>query len=196
MCSAADRHILDETYGFFFGINHFEMFYITFSQFPAHDLSQRADRCLINVCHLKSCRIQFISGSHAADNRYIGLLCLQNQLNFGCDCVHSIYHIRILTEIKFIPVFRKEKTFMCMDHRMGINLQNPFFHNVCFILANRFSGSNDLAVQICQTHFVIVNQINCTHSAPCQSLCRISSHTSDTKNCHSGLFQPFHGIFT
>lgn len=58
------------------GVTGCSLEYTTFSfftpalfEFAAHDLRQRADRRLIDVRHLKHCRIQLVAGAHAADDR-------------------------------------------------------------------------------------------------------------------------------
>ena len=69
VCTTADGHILDRTDRFLLRIYHFELLDPTFFEFTAHNFCQRADGCFVNVCYLKSSRVELVSGSHTADDR-------------------------------------------------------------------------------------------------------------------------------
>ena len=79
----------------------FSFFTPRFFELAAHNLRQRADRCLIDVRHLKHCRIQLIAGAHAADDRRClsPCACMTSAIfgRHGIDCVHDV---RIARQIR------------------------------------------------------------------------------------------------
>ena len=85
---------------------------------------------------------------------------------------------------------------MNLNLRLRINIQNTFLHNFRLIPANGLSRSYDLAVQIRQTHFIIINQIQRAHTTSCQRLTYITTHTANTKDCNPGSFKPLHRLFS
>lgn len=86
--------------------------------------------------------------------------------------------------------FPAEKTVMDLHFHIGIDFEHALFHNFCFIFPNRLSCCDNLTVQICQTYFIIVNQIECAYACPNQCFTDVSSHAADSKHCHTGIFQP------
>ena len=63
VCTAADRHILDRADWLLLRVYHFELLNSTFFEFTTHNFCQRADGCFVDVCYLKSSRVEFVSGS-------------------------------------------------------------------------------------------------------------------------------------
>ena len=196
MRSAADCHIFNRSDRLFFRINNLQFFHTTLLQLSAHNLRQRAHLRLIDICHPKCTGIQLISGTHTADNRSPCLLCTHDQFNLRSHCVHSIYHIIILTKIEISSILRKIKTVMDSHICFRINVQDPVPHHLCFILTNSFPGGNNLSVKIRQAYFVIINQIKGPHTASDQCFTYISSNPSDSKHCHAGVLQFIHCFFS
>ena len=83
-----------------------------------------------------------------------------------------------------------------MNHRMGINIQNAIFCHIHLVFSNRTAGCNNLAVNIGQTHFIIIDKVQGAHTASCQRLHGISTHAADTENSYSGICQAFHILFS
>ena len=83
-----------------------------------------------------------------------------------------------------------------MDPGMRIDLQNTVTHNFYFLFSDRFSGRNDLTVQICQADFIVIDQIKSTDSASCQCFCCITADTAQSENCNSRICQAFHCLFS
>ena len=85
-----------------------------------------------------------------------------------------------------------------MDFHLHIRIdfEHALFHNFCFIFTNRLSCCDDLTIQIRQTYLVIIDQIKISYACPDQCLTDVSAHTTDSKHCHTGIFQPVHRLFS
>ena len=78
---------------------------------------------------------------------------------------------------------------------LRVDVQNTFFHNVYLVFANCTSGRNDLSVEICQTYFVIIDQVNCSDSASYKCLDSITANSADSKYGNMGAGQFLHRLF-
>ena len=76
-----------------------------------------------------------------------------------------------------------------------IDIKHTFFHHFGFIFSYRFSRCDNLAVQIGETHLIIVNQVKSTDPTPHQCLTDIAADTSDAKYGNPAVFQFFHCFF-
>lgn len=113
-----------------------EMVDSAFFQFAAHDFRERADRGFINICDLKFCRVQFVSGSHTADDRDAGFICVGDQLDFrgyGVDCVDDIV---VRGEVELITGFRKVKAVVDGDGGLRIDIEDPVPHDFGLVLSD------------------------------------------------------------
>ena len=77
-----------------------------------------------------------------------------------------------------------------------IDIQNPLLHHFRFIFSDCLMGRDDLTVQICQAHLIVIDQIKCTNPASCQRLADITTHASDSKHGNAGIMQLLHCIFS
>ena len=73
--------------------------------------------------------------------------------------------------------------------RLRIDGEHAPPHDLCLLLSHRIPVRYNLPIQICDTDFVIVNQIKGTHAAADQRFADISAHTTYTEHRHSGLRQ-------
>ena len=120
----------------------------TFFQLPPHDLRERTNRGFINIGHLKSGRIQFVSGAHRADDRRVGFFRLfhQKQLSrHGVDCVD---HVVILGKIKFLRGIRHVECLVGVDNRMWVDGFDAFLSDINLVFSDGGGGCDDLAVDV------------------------------------------------
>ena len=81
-----------------------------------------------------------------------------------------------------------------MDPGMRIDLQNTLLHDLGLVLAYGLPGGDNLAVQIRQTHLVVVDEVERAHTAARKRLYRVAAHAADAEDRHTGLVQFFHGL--
>ena len=194
MCTAADRHILDRRDRLLPGIYHLQFLHPALFEPAAHNLRQRADRCLIDVRHLKHCRIQLIAGAHAADDRRSCLLRLHDQRNLcrhGIDCVHDV---RIARKIELVSRLRQIEALVHLHLTVRVNVEDAVPHDLHLIFPYGAARCNDLTVQIGEADLVIVDQIDSSHTAAHQRLYGVASHTA--KNSDPRTREPLHSLFS
>ena len=80
---------------------------------------------------------------------------------------------------------------MCGNPCLRTDGADSFLHHVHLVSPYGIPGGNDLPVQVGYAYPVIINQVNRADSAPYQRLHRITAHSSNAKNRHMGLRQPF-----
>ena len=110
--------------------------------------------------------------------------------------IHRVHHIVIVRKRKGIRIFRQEKALVHLYLHVRVDVLHPLHHHICLIFSNGAAGGNDLPVQICQAHFVVVNEIKSPHTATHQRLAHITAHTADAKHGHPGMGQLLHGLFS
>ena len=169
---------------------------MAFFQFPAHYTRQRADFGVINICHAESSRIQLIAGSHRTDHRDSQFLGSHDDLQFGGHRIHGVHDIVVLFKRKLIGIFRKKKAVVDIHLYIGIDLLHAVAHHLCLIFSHRFSGGNDLPVQIGQADLIIINQIKASNAAAHKRLADIAADSANAEHCHSCLLQFLHGLFS
>ena len=57
--------------------------------------------------------------------------------------------------------------------------------DIDLILADRFPGRNDLAVQVRQADLVIVDEVKCADTTACQCLDGLAAHAADAEHSHA-----------
>ena len=179
-------------YGNLTRINGFQLLNSPLFQLPAHHSGQRTNRSLINVCYFKSSRIQLISGSHGTNDRCTAFLRLHSQLYLTSYSIYGICHIIILGKIKHRRCIWHKKSFPGMNHYIRINRQNSFLGCLYFIFPNCLLCCYNLPIQIRQTYFIIINQIQGAHTASGEGFYCVTADTPDTKDCHSCSCQLLH----
>ena len=194
--SAADAHILQRADGFLLRINNFQFLHATFLHLTPHDLCQRAHVRLVNICHTELRRIQFVSGSHTADDRHVARFGAHDDLDLCRYRIDSIDNVRILREIKSIRIFRQIEAFVCFHLCFWIDVKNPLLHHVYFIFSNAASCRNNLTVDIGQADFIVVHQHKMADTASCQRLHGIAAHAADTENGNGRIRQKIHALLT
>ena len=176
----------------FRGINDFKMLNPTLPQFPPHDLCQRTDRGLTDICDPESSRIKLVPCTHRADHGCARFLCLADQLQLPGHCVNGIDHIIVGGKVKLARCLRQIKRAVYIHARFRINFQNALPRSVDLVLSNRPMRCNDLAVQIGQTDLVAVNQVQLSDSASRQCLNDISSDPANAKYRHTAMRERFY----
>ena len=196
MCTAADRHVLDRADWLLLRVYHFELLNSTFFEFTTHNFCQRADGCFVDVCYLKSSRVEFVSGSHTADDRNAGFFGFHDELDLCSYGIYCIYNIIILGKVKLILGFWKVEAFVDINFCLWVDVEDAVFHNIDFVFADSASGGDDLTVQVGEADFVIIDQIKFTNSTSHKCLYGITADSTDSKNGNSGVRQFLHGFFT
>ena len=196
MRTAADRHILDRRNRLFLGIYHLQFLHPALFELAAHDLRQRANRRLIDVRHLKHCRIQLVAGAHAADDRRSCLFRLHDQRNLcrhSIDCVHDI---RIARKIELVSRLRQIEALVYLHLAVRVDVENAVTHDLRLIFSHGAARCDDLTVQVGEADLVIVDQIDGSHTAPHQRLHGVASHTANAKNSDPRTREPLHSLFS
>lgn len=148
----------------------------------AHDFCKRANSRIINVCHLKFCRILFIACTHTADDRHSTFLCLFYDLKLRCHSINCIDYVGVFAEIEFPGSLRKIETFTDVYFCIRINFMDSVRHNIRLVLSDCFSCGYDLTIQIRKADFVVIHKYERTDTAPGKSLYCISTNAADAEN--------------
>ena len=82
-----------------------------------------------------------------------------------------------------------------MYHRGWANVLNPFRSSIYFILADGAPQGKQLPIQVRNTNFIIINQIQRTNAAACQRFYRITANTADAKHSNPALLKMLHDSF-
>ena len=77
-----------------------------------------------------------------------------------------------------------------------IDLKDTVSCNIYLIFTNSFSGCVNLTIDICQTYFIVIDQIQCSNTASYQSLYCISANAANSKYSNSGILQFLHSFFS
>ena len=194
--TAADRHILDRRDRLLPGIHHLQFLHSALFEFAAHDLRQRADRRLIDVRHLKHCRIQLVAGAHAADDRRSCLLRLHDQRNLCRHSIDCIHDIRIAGKIELVLCLWQIEALVHLHLAVRVDVENAVTHDLRLIFSHGAARCDDLTVQIGEADLIIVDQIDGSHTASHQRLYGVASHTTNTKNSDPRTREPLHSLFS
>ena len=160
MVSAADCHVIYRPQNFFGGINDLDALNLSLFAFLAHNAGKGANRSLRNVGHLKLRRVQLVPRAHAANDFCSRFLGLQNQIDFCRHRVHRVNDVIIFCKVKLAARFWKVKAFVNVDLRVGVDVKDSLLHHVDFVFSDAGAGRDDLPVQVCQAHFVVVHKVN------------------------------------
>ena len=117
-------------------------------EFLSHHLAQGTHACIGDIRDLKHLRVQFVSGSHTADERYIqpqGQFC-QGQLR--SDRIYGIYDIIRPFLKQCFQIIRKHKHLICFYPDLRIDISDPLFHDFCLIYSDSTVIGNGLPVNI------------------------------------------------
>ena len=107
--SAADRHIFYGLPGGFLGIDDFQMIDSPFPKLSPHNPRQRINPGLRDIRHTKRRWVQFVSRTHAADDRCTSLSTFFRQCQLCRNRIHGIHHIVIIFKRKGIGILRQKK---------------------------------------------------------------------------------------
>ena len=162
--------------------------------FRTHHPCQGTYGSLIDIRHFECGGIQFVAGTHGTDNRCACRICLFHQRQLALHCINGIHYIVILGEIKLVLRLRQVEGFVCCNLAVRVNIFNPFLRHVHFILPHCAAGGINLAVQVSQANFVIINQIQGADTGTGQRLHRIAADAADAKHRHAALREVLHGL--
>ena len=141
---------------------------------------------------MELCRVQLVSCPHAADDRNLAADGSHDDLKLCCHGVHSIHHIGILREIKFVGVFRKVKALSDLHLSVRVDFQDPVTHDLRLVLSDGLSRRDDLAVDVREADLIVIHQHKRADSAPRQRFSHISADSADTKDRHLCLRETVH----
>ena len=159
-----------------------------------HNLCQRADGCLEKIRHFEQRGIALISCSHGRYDRHPGFLRAFYDSKLSGNGINRIYDIVIFLEIEqFLRLWQKEY-FIRSDCAVRVNLMDSFFRHIHFVSADGFSCGKDLAVEVGKTDLVMIDQIQGSDPASCQSFNGITANASDSENRDTGRGKPFHPL--
>ena len=160
--------------------------------FFAHDPCQRADGGFGNIRDLEQGRIQFVSGTHAAENGRSGSLGGGDQRQLGSNGVYGVHNIVILGKIKVVCGVGAIEDGAGGDMGIRIDGQHPLPGSLSLGHAHSVEGCQKLAVDIGQTDGVVVDEIQSAYAAAGQGFHGIAAHTAQTEHGHTAIFQFLH----
>ena len=179
-----------------FGIHNLQLFHATLLQFLAHHLRQRTDAGLIDIRHLKRSGIQFVPGSHTADNGRTACFRLQHKRNFPRHRINGVHYVIKRCEIKLRLRLGQIEAPMGHHFRLRVDGQDPFLHCVHLVLPQCLVRRNDLPVQVGKTDHIIVYQFQMSHAAAGQCFRHIAPYAPDAEDADTGGCQFFHILFS
>ena len=165
-------------------------------QFAAHDPCQRIHTGLVNIGYFKLRRVQLVTGTHAADNRDMSLICFHDEGDFSGHRIDSIDDIIVVLLEKLVRYIRHKKFFYRIDYSLGIDIQNPLLHHLRLLFANRLRCRMNLPVDIGQTDQIFIDENKMTDTGTGQTFGHIRTDTANPKNSYRRLCQLFHGNMT
>lgn len=80
-----------------------------------------------------------------------------------------------------------------MEDTVGIDVLDALGHGGGFLQPKGGVKGFRLAIQVGESHLVVVHQGQLADPSPRQSLGAPASHAADAKNGHMGLAEPLHG---
>lgn len=95
--------------GGFLGIDDFQMIDSPFPKLSPHNPRQRINPGLRDIRHTKRRWVQFVSRTHAADDRCTSLSTFFRQCQLCRNRIHGIHHIVIIFKRKGIGILRQKK---------------------------------------------------------------------------------------
>ena len=189
MVFAADRVILDGSHGRLPGVNDFQVLDAALAALGAHDLGQRADGSLINIRDLEAGRVHLVACTHGADDGDASLLALHDQRNFTGDRVDGVHHVVELAEIEAVLRLRAKEGLVGGDLDVGVDVVDALFGHIHLEPAHRLVGGDDLAVQVGEADFVVVDQVESPHAAAGQRLDGVAAHAAHAEHGYAGIVQ-------
>ena len=196
MCAAAHSGIVDRRERHFPGIHHLQFFDPSAFQFVPHNFGKRTNRGLIDIRHLKRRGIHFVAGTHGTDDGRICGVCVHNKRDFARYRVNRVHDVVIIGKTKLICRVGHIKSFMGGYPDVGIDFGNPLCGNVHLVFPYGFVRGVNLAVDVGQTHLVIIDQVNRAHAGAHQRLHGIAAHAADAKHGNAGSGEFFHRLFS
>ena len=155
----------------------------------AHDLGQRADGSLINIRDLEAGRVHLVACTHGADDGDTSLLALHDQRNFTGDSVDGVHHVVELAEIEAVLRLGAKEGLVGGDLDVGVDVVDALFGHIHLEPAHRLVGGDDLAVQVGEADFVIVDQVESPHAAAGQRLDGVAAHAAHAEHGYAGIVQ-------
>ena len=132
--------------------------------------------------------------AHAADDGNPGALRLLDELELARHGVDGVDDVVILREVELHRRLRRVKRLVGVYDRVRVDLVDALLRHVDLVLPHGLARGENLAVQIRQTHPVIVDEIQRAHAAARQRLHRIAAHAADAEHRHAGAKQPIHAV--
>ena len=115
-----------------------------------------------------------------------------NQRQLAGDGVDGVHHIVELGEVEAVLGLRAEEGLVGSDLDVRVNVVDALLGHIHLEFAHGLAGGNDLAVEVGQADLIIVDEVQCAHTAAGQCLHRVAAHTADAKHGHAGIVQLFH----
>ena len=96
--------------------------------------------------------------------------------------------------MKITGIFGKKETPVNIDFRIRVDVQHSFFHNIRFVFSDRAVCRDDLPVEICETHLIVVNEVKGADAAAHQCFADIAAHAADAEHGHARPLELFHRL--
>ena len=174
----------DGLVGQFFGVDHGEVADAPVLEFLAHFTSQVTHGGFIDVCDLQHLRAQTVAGAHGGDFRN-----LQIPAHFG-DRNLRRHVVNGVDDVVSVKIF--DKFFIAGAEVNGIGLRvairvhavGSLHHDFRLISSDGGAVGHQLAIQVCDVHFIFVDENEMAHAGSGQRFGCIGAHAADAKDSH------------
>ncbi len=182
--------------GQFFGVDHGEVADAPILELLAHFTSQVAHGGFIDVCNLQHLRAQAVAGAHGGDFRDF-----QIPAHFGDGNLRR-HVVDGVDDVVSVEIF--DKFFIAGAEVNGISLRiasrihavGSLHHDFRLISSDGGAVSHQLAIQVCDVHFILVDENEMAHAGSGQRFGRIGAHAADAKDGHGLGGQEINAAFS
>ena len=187
---------LQRTNGRLSGINHLQLPDAASLQFSSHDSGKGILRGAEKIRYGELRGIRAVAAAHGRDDRDVGFLRLQDNLDLGSHRINGIHNIVKLSEVKLSRILREKKGRPGVDRNFRIEICNALARGIHLVSSDRTACGKNLAVQIGEADPVIVNEIQGADSHAGQSLHRASADASDAEDGNTAIAKKLHIVRT
>ena len=97
-------------------------------------------------------------------------------------------------KIKLVGCFGRVECLVCAHYGVRVDVFNALGRNIHLVLTDRLARRVDLAVDVCQADFVVVDEVERAYTAARKRLYRVAAHAADTENGYARILQHLHGV--
>ena len=175
-------------------IDALELPYSAPLQFAAHDAGERTDRRVGNVGDTKARRVDFVAGTHAANDEDSKSGRAHRYLDFSGNSVYAVHNVVVQGKVERGSRLRGEKHIVLGDGAFRVDVENPLSRDIDFLHSDCRVESDNLPVQVRDANSVVVHDVDGTDSASGEGFDGMPSDPSDTENDDAGVEELLHPL--